>query len=210
MATTQTTRLSLYRWSDENDLWSRAQWDSNSAQLEALAAIATQGLAASRPDAGVQRRLYLATDTAELSIDTGTVWVPIATVAQVNAAVAAHVDDTVGAHHASAVSFTPTGQVAATTVQGAVAELDAEKQPLMAPTGSYTTTGTADRALATYVADPETAAYTGGPADLAAAAKVADLNALRVAYENLRVAHEDLRGMVVGVVTDLKTLNLLG
>lgn len=40
-----------------------------------------------------------------------------------------HLDDTVDAHDATAVSFSPTGSVAATTVQAAIAEVDSEKVP---------------------------------------------------------------------------------
>lgn len=41
-----------------------------------------------------------------------------------SAALATHLADTVDAHDASAISFTPTGNVAATNVQAAIAELD--------------------------------------------------------------------------------------
>lgn len=39
-----------------------------------------------------------------------------------------HLDDTVGAHAATAISFTPSGGISATTVGGALAELDTEVQ----------------------------------------------------------------------------------
>jgi hypothetical protein len=42
----------------------------------------------------------------------------------------AHLLDAVDAHDASAISVAPTGSLAATTVQAALAELDAEKQPI--------------------------------------------------------------------------------
>lgn len=48
----------------------------------------------------------------------------------VQAAIDGHINDTADAHAASAIGFAPTGGVAATTVQGAIAEVDAEKQPL--------------------------------------------------------------------------------
>lgn len=50
-------------------------------------------------------------------------------------------------------------------------------------------------ALATYTSDPESTEYTE--------ATVANLNALRVAYENLRASHEDLRAKLIaaGVVS---------
>lgn len=60
---------------------------------------------------------------------------------------------------------------------------------------------TADRTLAAYTADAESAAYTGA-AD--GEAKLADLNALRVAYENLRAFTEDLAGFVNALVDDMQ------
>lgn len=144
-----------------------------------------------------------------------------------------------GAHTAANITNVPAGNIAAVTVQAALDELDSEKAPKASPTftgttttatlahgagallgffgtapvarpGTYNLSGAADRTLGAYASDPETAAYTGGPADLAAAAKVDDLNALRAAYENLRTYVEDLAGVVVGTATDLKTLGLVG
>ncbi len=43
---------------------------------------------------------------------------------------AAHLADTTDAHEASAITNTPSGSIAATTVQAAINELDTEKQPL--------------------------------------------------------------------------------
>ncbi len=45
---------------------------------------------------------------------------------------AAHMGDTTDAHPASAITNTPAGSIAATTVQAAINELDTEKQPLNA------------------------------------------------------------------------------
>jgi len=58
----------------------------------------------------------------------------------------------------------------------------------------------ASQELDAYVADDESAAYTGADA----AALLIELNALRVAYENLRAAHEDLRAKLVtpGIVSE--------
>lgn len=79
--------------------------------------------------------------------------------------------------------------------------------PIARP-GTYTLGGyTPDRALAVYASDPESVAYTGA-AD--GEAKLADLNTLRIAYENLRVFVEDLAGVVVGTATDLKTIGMFG
>ncbi len=50
------------------------------------------------------------------------------------AALGAHLIDAVDAHMASAIGNTPAGGIAATTVQGALNELDTEKAPLASPT----------------------------------------------------------------------------
>lgn len=63
-----------------------------------------------------------------------------------------------------------------------------------------------DRTLAAYTADDESAAYTGA-AD--GEAKLADLNALRVAYENLRTSYADLVALVGALVADGKTSRLI-
>lgn len=73
--------------------------------------------------------------------------------------------------------------------------------------GTYNLTGSADRTLGAYASDPESAAYTGATDG---EAKLTDLNALRTAYENLRVYVEDLAGVVIGTATDVKTLGLVG
>jgi len=49
----------------------------------------------------------------------------------------AHLNDTSGAHAASAISFTPAGNVAATDVQAAIAELDTEKLSTSAAASTY-------------------------------------------------------------------------
>lgn len=75
----------------------------------------------------------------------------------------------------------------------------------------YTQTySTADKTLGAYTADAESAAYTGDGggvgtvSNAANLAKLADLNALRVAVENLRVFTEDLAQFVNAVVNDIK------
>lgn len=327
MTVSLTTRLGLHRWSDDNDPWDREHFDADNAALEDLAIIGTQGVNADRPAAGVQRRLYLATDAERLYLDDGDEWYELAVLSTANtwtaandftgglklngqtvattADLTAHIDDTTDAHDASAISLVPTGDVAATDVQAAIAELASEKAtgaaltahtgaasgahaataisyagstdlaatnveaaldeldaeklgkaggtatglitfgagaaladgqdltigtgtgtkvgqaaskmgffgatPIARP-GTYNLTGSVDRTLGAYAPDPETSAYTGQ--DNAAAgttfAKVADLNQLRTAYENLRVYVEDLAGIVIGTATDLKTLGLVG
>jgi len=67
------------------------------------------------------------------------------------------------------------------------------------------TYATADRTLSAYTSDPESTPYTGA-AD--SEAKLADLNALRTAYENLRAFTEDLAGFVNALVDDLQSYGL--
>ena len=112
MTVTLSTRLGMTRWSSDTDAWSREQIDANFGQLEANAIIGTQGANAARPAAGVQRRLYLATDAERVYIDDGDEWYELLVA---------------GVANATAVVFTPTGGIAATTVAAALAELDTEK-----------------------------------------------------------------------------------
>lgn len=79
--------------------------------------------------------------------------------------------------------------------------------PVVQPSAYTQTYSTADKTLSAYTSDPESSAYTGA-AD--GEAKLADLNALRVAYENLRVFAEDLAAFVNSVVDDLQALGLVG
>ena len=77
----------------------------------------------------------------------------------------AHLVDAVDAHDASAISVVPAGGLVATTVQAALAELDAEKQAVIPP-GTYAkpaTSGTlAARPAATIVGQRYLATDTGG------------------------------------------------
>lgn len=71
---------------------------------------------------------------------------------------------------------------------------------------AYTQTyATADRTLAAYTPDVENVAYTGATDG---EAKLADIEALRVAYENLRAFVEDLAGAVNSIIDDLQALGL--
>ncbi|MDQ3222949.1 MAG: hypothetical protein M3Q75_05670 [Gemmatimonadota bacterium] len=73
--------------------------------------------------------------------------------------------------------------------------------------GAYTQTyTTADKTLAGYTPDTEATVYTGA-AD--AEAKLIDLNALRVAYQNLRVFTEDLAQQHNSMLDDLQALGIL-
>jgi hypothetical protein len=79
MAIGASPRLGITRWSADTDAVSRAQFDGDHGRLDDLVAMAIQGLAADRPAAAIQRRLYYATDTGVLSLDTGTAWVEVLT-----------------------------------------------------------------------------------------------------------------------------------
>jgi hypothetical protein len=84
---------------------------------------------------------------------------------------------------------------------------------LGARSAAYTQTyNTADRTLAAYTSDPENAAYTGLGTGAPATpyAQVSNLNALRVAYENLRTFTEDLAAFVNALVDDLQTHGTIG
>jgi hypothetical protein len=69
-------------------------------------------------------------------------------------------------------------------------------------TQTYSTTS---RTLAAYTANVQTTVFTGA-AD--SEAKLADLNALRVAYENLRLHHESLAQVVNSLIDDLQAYGL--
>ena len=84
--------------------------------------------------------------------------------------------------------------------------------PIARP-GTYTQTySTADRTITTYSSDVEASAYAGLATGLGSSpyAAVADLNALRQAYENLRVFAEDVAQAVNAVIDDLQSLGLFG
>jgi len=74
------------------------------------------------------------------------------------------------------------------------------------PTAYTQTYSTASRTHAAYTSDPESSAYTGA-AD--GEAKLVDLNALRVAYENLRVAYESTSQVLNQLLDDLQANGLL-
>ena len=65
---------------------------------------------------------------------------------------------------------------------------------------------TATRTVDNYTPDVESVVYTGA-AD--GEAKLTDLNALRVAYENLRADHENLKKVVTALIDDLQTAGIV-
>lgn len=84
--------------------------------------------------------------------------------------------------------------------------------PIVQPSAYTQTYSTADKTLNAYTSDPESSAYTGIDNLQVGAvyAQVADLNTLRVAYENLRVLTEDAVAMLNSVVDDLQSVGLVG
>lgn len=83
--------------------------------------------------------------------------------------------------------------------------------PVARPTAYTQTYNTADKTLGAYASDTEGVAYTGIDNLQAGTvyAKLADLNALRVAYENLRAFVEDLAQQHNSMLDDLQALGLL-
>ena len=76
MAVTQTTRLGVYRWSSNDDEFTRSQMDDSHQRLEALVALFTSDTFANRPAAAASnaRGFFLATDTNVLYYSNGTAW----------------------------------------------------------------------------------------------------------------------------------------
>jgi hypothetical protein len=82
--------------------------------------------------------------------------------------------------------------------------------PVARPAAYTQTYSTADRTLSAYSADAESTAYTGlgNAATGTPYAQVADLNALRTAYENLRAFTEDLAQLVNAMLDDDQAIGL--
>lgn len=77
---------------------------------------------------------------------------------------------------------------------------------------TYTQTySTADRTISAYTSDPESGAYSGiDNAQVGSVyAQLADLNALRVAYENLRAFVEDVAQALNAVIDDLQAADIV-
>ena len=83
MAKSLTARFGLQRWSSSSDTQQRSEFDNDSAQIEALALIARQGVASARGSAATwPRSPYKATDTGDLWYSDGTAWALLATDAE--------------------------------------------------------------------------------------------------------------------------------
>lgn len=66
------------------------------------------------------------------------------------------------------------------------------------------------RTMGSYTSDPKGSAYTGGLLDLLQAARLSDLNSVRVALENLRVFSENVAQDHNQLIADLKLCGLIG
>ena len=82
MAETNTTRLSLRRWSAGTDTPSRTEFDGDNASLESLTAIDKQDTFANRPSAGVRGTYFWDTTNAFLWRDDGSAWSTVGAKAQ--------------------------------------------------------------------------------------------------------------------------------
>jgi hypothetical protein len=172
-------------------------WLSNyqpSISTPRLALVLPEWETTDRPRA-VGGSVGFATDTGQAELYDGGAWVTLATGADValRAALA-------GAAFTGAVSVAGnlrhlSGQVG---FFGATA--------VSRPAGYTQTYSTAARVLPAYTSDPESSAYTGA-AD--GQAKLADLNSLRVAYENLRTSHEATMQVLNSLLDDLQAFGLL-
>ncbi len=77
------------------------------------------------------------------------------------------------------------------------------------PTGYVNNYSTVDKTLANYTANNQGSAFSSTPLALLNAATLTDLNALRVAYENLRSFTEDAIQQHNQLVADLKNTGLI-
>lgn len=79
--------------------------------------------------------------------------------------------------------------------------------PVVRPAAYTQTYSTADRTISAYTPDVESVAYTGATDG---EAQLVDLNALRVAVENLRAFCEDVAQAVNSLIDDHQSIGLAG
>jgi hypothetical protein len=138
---------------------------SNNMEIVKVTARSSDTLTVVRAQESTAARAYLAGDKIECRVTAAgltAIYTDSKTYTDTTAvgAVTAHTSNPTGAHAASAISVTPTGGVASTTVQAAIAELDSEKADKTATvTGSAGITATGN--LGSGVAISPTAGYNG-------------------------------------------------
>ena len=81
--------------------------------------------------------------------------------------------------------------------------------PSAVPTGYSWVYNSAGKTLPAYTPNTQASAYTGGLLDLLQAARLSDLNTLRVAVENLRVFTENLAKQHNQISRDLAAAGLI-
>lgn len=109
---------------------------SNNIEIVKVTARSSDTLTVIRAQDNTIARSYLAGDKIELRIVSASLAAIITDAAAysdtINANLNSHIADTSDAHDASAISFSPTGTLASTDVQSALAELESEKLPATA------------------------------------------------------------------------------
>jgi len=93
------------------------------AEVVRVTGISTDTFTIDREEEGTTARTIVVGDQIAANITAKTF-------TDIETALVDHIADTVAAHAATAISNTPAGSIAATTVQAAIDELEAEKQPL--------------------------------------------------------------------------------
>lgn len=81
--------------------------------------------------------------------------------------------------------------------------------PVAQPTGYVWNYAVQDKTLNTYTPNSQASAYTGGLLDLLQAARLTDLNTLRVAVENQRAFTESLAKQHNQLCQDLRAYGLI-
>lgn len=121
--------------------------DPSNAEIVRVTAVVSDTLTITRAQEDTSARSIVVGDLIAATITAKTL-------TDVEDAIANHLADTSDAHDASAVSFTPAGNVAATDVQAAIAELDSEKAAVShVHAGEDITSGTvADARIASTIA----------------------------------------------------------
>lgn len=103
---------------------------SNNLEIVKVTARSSDTLTVVRGQDGTTPRSYIAGDKIELRVVAASLNAMISDAATysdtINTNLTNHLNDTSDAHDASAISFSPTGGIAATDVQAAIAELDSE------------------------------------------------------------------------------------